>query len=173
MARTRGYFGAVGQSCSGANKSVQSLAKGRHLGSVDGRGDKGAHDGQVQMIDSSIVLVSPARFWSQKRVEIVAWDAVAVGLTTKIQARVDGQGRPIQILITPGQAHDLTDAVVLLANLRRGTVVTAQAAVPLDKGDLPTAQPYRALLQSSSNSDASPPATTSLAPTSQLSSRSP
>ena len=30
------------------------------------------------------------------------------GLSTKIHERVDHQGRPIQILITPGQAHDLT-----------------------------------------------------------------
>jgi transposase len=37
------------------------------------------------------------------------------GLSTKIHARVDGQGRPIQLLITPGQAHDLTGAESLLA----------------------------------------------------------
>jgi transposase-like protein len=41
------------------------------------------------------------------------------GLTTKIRAPVDRKGRSIQILITPGQAHDLTGADVLLANLQR------------------------------------------------------
>lgn len=55
------------------------------------------------------------------------------GLTTKIHARVDGQGRPIQILITPGQAHDLTGADVLLANLKRGTVVIADKAYDADR----------------------------------------
>jgi transposase len=55
------------------------------------------------------------------------------GLTTKIHARVDGQGRPIQILITPGQAHDLKGADVLLANLKRGTVVIADKAYDADK----------------------------------------
>ena len=40
-------------------------------------------------------------------------------ITTKIHARVDRQGRPLQLLITPGQAHDLTGAEQLLANLSR------------------------------------------------------
>jgi transposase len=55
------------------------------------------------------------------------------GLTTKIHARVDRQGRPIQILITPGQAHDLTGAEPLLANLDRGTVVIADKAYDADR----------------------------------------
>lgn len=55
------------------------------------------------------------------------------GLTTKIHARVDGQGRAIQILITPGQAHDLTGADVLLANLKRGTIVVADKAYDADR----------------------------------------
>jgi len=55
------------------------------------------------------------------------------GLTTKIHARVDGQGRPIQILITPGQAHDLTAAEPLLANLERRTIVIADKAYDADR----------------------------------------
>ena len=50
------------------------------------------------------------------------------GLTTKIHARVDGQGRPIQILITPGQVHDLMATDALLANLKRGTILIADKA---------------------------------------------
>ena len=55
------------------------------------------------------------------------------GLTTKIHARVDGQGRPIQLVITPGQAHDLTATDALLADLKRGTVVIADKAYDADR----------------------------------------
>lgn len=55
------------------------------------------------------------------------------GLTTKIHARVDHQGRPLQLLITPGQAHDLTAAEPLLANLTRGTIVIADKAYDADR----------------------------------------
>jgi transposase len=55
------------------------------------------------------------------------------GLSTKIHARVDSQGRPIQILITPGQAHDLTGAEPLLASLARGTIVIADKAYDADR----------------------------------------
>jgi transposase len=55
------------------------------------------------------------------------------GLTTKIHARVDGQGRPIQILITPGQVHDLMATDALLANLKRGTILIADKAYDADR----------------------------------------
>jgi transposase len=55
------------------------------------------------------------------------------GLTTKIHARVDRQGRPIQLLITPGQAHDLTGADPLLANLTRRTIIIADKAYDADR----------------------------------------
>ena len=55
------------------------------------------------------------------------------GLTTKIHARVDDQGRPIQLLITPGQAHDLTGAEPLLANLKRHTIIIADKAYDADR----------------------------------------
>ena len=55
------------------------------------------------------------------------------GLTTKIHARVDRQGRPLQLLITPGQAHDLTGAEPLLANLGSRTIVIADKAYDADR----------------------------------------
>jgi transposase len=55
------------------------------------------------------------------------------GLSTKIHARVDHQGRPIQILITPGQAHDLTGAEPLLANLGQDTIIIADKAYDADR----------------------------------------
>src|SRR5215207_9924901 len=39
------------------------------------------------------------------------------GLTTKIHALVDGQGRPLCFLLTPGQAADCRQAPILLEGL--------------------------------------------------------
>jgi hypothetical protein len=40
------------------------------------------------------------------------------GLSTKIHAAVDGRGRPLAILLTPGQAGDAPMMLPLLAHLR-------------------------------------------------------
>ena len=50
------------------------------------------------------------------------------GLTTKIHALVDAKGRPLRLLITPGQAHDAQGAAVLLSNLARKSIVVADKA---------------------------------------------
>jgi transposase len=50
------------------------------------------------------------------------------GLTTKIHAVVDAEGRPIRISLTPGQAHDGTTAEDLLANLTPGATLLADKA---------------------------------------------
>ncbi len=55
------------------------------------------------------------------------------GLSTKIHARVDHQGRPIQFLIKPGQAHDLIGADPLLANLGQDTIIIADKAYDADR----------------------------------------
>lgn len=50
------------------------------------------------------------------------------GLTTKIHALVDAEGRPIRIALTPGQAHDGTAAEELLADLTPGATLLADKA---------------------------------------------
>jgi transposase len=47
------------------------------------------------------------------------------GLTTKIHARVDAQGRPVQLLISPGNDHDVAHAEPLLEGIEQGAVVIA------------------------------------------------
>src|ERR1022692_1557579 len=39
------------------------------------------------------------------------------GLTTKIHALVDALGNPVELMLTPGQAHDLACAVSLIENV--------------------------------------------------------
>ena len=54
------------------------------------------------------------------------------GLTTKIHALVDEKGRPLRLLITPGQDHDTTGAAYLLQNLGSRTVVLADKGYDAD-----------------------------------------
>ena len=39
------------------------------------------------------------------------------GLTTKVHLRVDGLGNPQQVILTPGQVHDITQAPALIKNV--------------------------------------------------------
>src|SRR5438552_1803863 len=53
------------------------------------------------------------------------------GLTTKIHTLTDAQGRPLQFILTAGQAHDSTTAAELLAG-RTTTGVIADKAYDSD-----------------------------------------
>jgi transposase len=55
------------------------------------------------------------------------------GLTTKIHARVDAQGRPVRLLISPGNDHDVTCATALLEGLEKRAVVIADKGYDADK----------------------------------------
>ena len=54
------------------------------------------------------------------------------GLTTKIHALTDARGLPIQFLLTPGQAHDLLGADILLIDLGEGDVLLGDKAYDAD-----------------------------------------
>src|SRR5919204_5508797 len=91
---------------------LQSLAQGRHLGPPDGlhcQGVRrqGADDRQLDRARSSACLgcekKSGDRYVGRSR----------GGFTTKIHARVDAKGRPVSLLISPGEAHDVTYAEAL------------------------------------------------------------
>ncbi|WP_311974237.1 IS5 family transposase [Bradyrhizobium glycinis] len=68
-----------------------------------------AHDGKVQMIDSSVVRVHQHASGVKKSGDRCVGRSRG-GLTTKIHARVDAKGRPVRLMITPGEAHDVTCA---------------------------------------------------------------
>ena len=50
------------------------------------------------------------------------------GLTTKIHALVDAEGRPIRLELTPGQAHDGRMAELFLPDLAPGATLLADRA---------------------------------------------
>ena len=50
------------------------------------------------------------------------------GLTTKIHALVDAGGRPVRLMLSPGQAHDAPVAEALLEDLADGATLIADRA---------------------------------------------
>ena len=49
------------------------------------------------------------------------------GLTTKIHATVDALGNPTRFHLTPGQAHDLEGADILLRGTQAGGIIADKA----------------------------------------------
>jgi transposase len=54
------------------------------------------------------------------------------GLTTKIHALVDAEGRPIDVVLTAGQAHDGKPAIAMLEALQPDTILLADRAYDSD-----------------------------------------
>ncbi len=54
------------------------------------------------------------------------------GLTTKIHARVDAKGRPVRLILSPGNDHDVTCAEVLLDGLEPHAIVIADKGYDAD-----------------------------------------
>jgi transposase len=89
------------------------------------------HDTAVQMIDTSVVRVH------QHGACIAANNEQDMGrsrggLTTKIHAVVDTNGLPVQLDLTPGEAHDNRLCSVLLCELRPRTMLLADRGYDAD-----------------------------------------
>lgn len=54
------------------------------------------------------------------------------GLTTKIHALADAEGRPVRLALTPGQAGDAPEALKLLEPLRAQAILLADRAYDTD-----------------------------------------
>jgi transposase len=91
----------------------------------------GAHDGDVQMIDTSIVRVHQhaACIARNKRQSM---GRSRGGLTSKIHALVDTNGLPIRLGLTTGEAHDNRLAFKLLSRLRSGSMLLADRGYDAD-----------------------------------------
>ena len=59
---------------------------------------------------------SPAQCWRSKKNGPQAIGRSRGGPTTKIHALVDAMGNPVELMLTPGQDHDLTCAEPLIEN---------------------------------------------------------
>lgn len=81
-----------------------------------------AHDGKVQMIDTSIVRVHQQ---GAKGGRDYCLSRSRGGLTAKIHALVDAKGMPIKLMHTAGQMSDIASAADLITNLPEGAMLLA------------------------------------------------
>ena len=84
-----------------------------------------AYDGNVQMIDTSVVRVHQQGATGKRGGRDRCLGRSRGGLTTKIYALVDAQGRPIQLKLTAGQASDIASAAELIGHLTPGAMLMA------------------------------------------------
>jgi transposase len=60
------------------------------------------------------------------------------GLTSKIHAVVDGNGLPVRVALSPGEAHDVRLAGKLLSRLKSGQCyLPTVAMMRIESGNLP------------------------------------
>lgn len=81
------------------------------------------HDGKVQMIDTC--SCPPAGRDGKKGGRDHCLGRSRGGLTTKIHALVDAQGRPIKLTLTAGQKSDIASAADLIKELPEGAMLLA------------------------------------------------
>ena len=92
-----------------------------------------AHDGDIQMIDSTSVRAHQQAATAKRGVADHCLGRSRGGLTTKIHVVVDAQGLPIRLGLTAGQAHDGQIADTLLDHLGPRTIVLADKAYDADR----------------------------------------
>ena len=88
-----------------------------------------AYDGDIVMIDKSCVRVHQHGASVKKGdQDDGCMGRSRGGLTTKIHAVIDAEGRPIRLELAAGQAHDSPIATDLLDDLREGAILLADRA---------------------------------------------
>jgi transposase len=90
-----------------------------------------AHDATVQMIDTSVVRVHQHGSCIAGNREQDMGRSRG-GLTSKIHAVVDANGLPLQLGLTPGEAHDNRLCSVLLTGLQPRTMLLADRGYDAD-----------------------------------------
>jgi transposase len=90
-----------------------------------------AHDAAVQMIDTSIVRVHQHAACITRN-QRQSMGRSRGGLTSKIHAVVDGNGLPVRLALSPGEAHDVRLAGKLLSRLKSGSMLLADRGYDAD-----------------------------------------
>src|SRR6202030_3704989 len=84
-------------------------------------------DNEYMMIDASIVRAHQHSAGARKKNGAQAIGRSRGGLTTKIHALVDALGNPVELMLTPGQDHDLTCAEPLIENADPEALISDKA----------------------------------------------
>lgn len=87
-----------------------------------------AYDGDIQMIDVSAIRVHQHAANGKKDERPRCTGCSRGGLTTKIHALVDAEGRPIRLKLTEGQAYDRRSATDTLDAVEPGNILLADRA---------------------------------------------
>lgn len=90
-----------------------------------------AHNAAVQMIDTSIVRVHQHGACITRN-QCQSMGRSRGGLTSKIHAVVDGNGLPVRLALSPGEAHDVRLAGKLLSRLKSGSMLLADRGYDAD-----------------------------------------
>ena len=77
----------------------------------------GVSDATLQMIDFDHHSGASLRSWRKRGAERNALGRSRGGFSTKINARTNAEGLPIGVVITPGQAHDVTAFPALMQEI--------------------------------------------------------
>ena len=85
------------------------------------------HDNEYMMIDATIVRAHQHSAGAQKKNGAQAIGRSRGGLTTKIHALVDALGNPVEVMLSPGQDHDLTCAEALIEAVDPGALIADKA----------------------------------------------
>src|SRR5215470_17239515 len=85
---------------------------------LEGLAESGVADARLQMIDANHPRAS-LRGWRKGGTERNALGRSRGGFSTKINARTNAEGLPIGVVITPGQAHDVTAFPALMQEIER------------------------------------------------------
>ncbi|MEM9049211.1 MAG: IS5 family transposase [Pseudomonadota bacterium] len=93
-----------------------------------------AYDGDIQMIDSSSIRVHQhGANGPKKGGRSGCMGRSRGGLTTKIHALVDTEGRPIHLKLTAGQAHDGRSAADMFETVQAGDILLGDRAYDSDR----------------------------------------
>ena len=85
------------------------------------------HDNEYMMIDATIVRAHQHSAGAKKKDGAQAIGRSRGGLTTKIHALVDALGNPVEVMLSPGQDHDLTCAESLIEAVDPGALIADKA----------------------------------------------
>jgi transposase len=103
---------------------LQPMAKGRRLGPPDGRHRGGARGRRADDRHLGRSRASAGRDGKKGGPDRCLGRSRG-GLTTKIHALVDRQGRPIKLKLTAGQESDIASAPEMIADLPQGAMLLA------------------------------------------------
>ena len=85
------------------------------------------HDNEYMMIDATLVRAHQHSAGAKKKDGAQAIGRSRGGLTTKIHALVDALGNPVEVMLSPGQDHDLTCAESLIEAVDPGALLADKA----------------------------------------------